>query len=68
VHAVGLDGLVTDSVVPDQRIREGDDLTAVGGIGDRLLIAGHGGVEDHLTGGVHVRPDRLPVKAGPVFK
>ena len=50
VDAVGLHRLRGDAVVPDQRIGEGDDLARVGGVGDRLLVAGHGGVEDHLPG------------------
>ena len=38
-----------DPVVADQRVGEGDDLAGVGGVGDRLLVAGHRGVEDDLA-------------------
>ena len=39
-----------DAVVADQRVGEDDDLAGVGGVGDRLLVAGHRGVEDDLAG------------------
>ena len=39
-----------DPVVADQRVGEDDDLAGVGGVGDRLLVAGHRGVEDDLAG------------------
>ena len=50
VDAVGLHRLGADAVVADERIGEGDDLARVGGVGDRLLVAGHRGVEDDLAG------------------
>ena len=50
VDAVGLHRLGADAVVADQRVGEGDDLARVGGVGDRLLVAGHRGVEDDLAG------------------
>ena len=57
-----------DPVVADQRVREDDDLTGVARVGDRLLVARHGGVEDHLAradiGGAH----GLAVKAGAVLE
>ena len=40
-----------DPVVADVGIGERDDLPGVGGIGDDLLVAGHGGVEHDLAGG-----------------
>ena len=55
VDAVGLHRLGRDAVVADQRVGEDDDLARVGGVGDRLLVAGHRGVEDDLAG------DRLGV-------
>lgn len=33
-------------------VGEGNDLFAVGGVGENFLIAGHGGVEDDFSGGV----------------
>src|SRR5262249_15925596 len=50
VDPVRLGRIVGDPVVADQRIGEGDDLAVVAGIGDRLLITGHRGVENHLAG------------------
>ena len=38
------------AVVPDQRVGEDDDLAGVARVGDRLLVAGHRGVEDDLAG------------------
>ena len=35
--------------VADVRVGQRDDLPAVGGIGEDLLVAGHGGVEHHLA-------------------
>ena len=39
-----------DPVIADQRIRHGDDLAAIGRIGQDFLITGHGGVEAGLPG------------------
>ena len=38
-----------DPVVADVRIGETDDLAGVGRVGQHLLVAGEGGVEDHLA-------------------
>ena len=57
-----------DAVISNQRIRHGNDLAPVGGIGKHLLVAGHRGVETDLAG---LRPrsaKRLPAKNGSVFK
>ena len=55
-HQRGLDpGLrrleprVVDAVVADHRRREGDELAREARVGDRLLVAGHGGREDGLA-------------------
>ena len=56
LDAVGLHRRRADAVVADQRVGEGDDLAGVAGVGDRLLIAGHRGVEDDLAGGLGRRP------------
>ena len=44
-----LDVLVVDAVVADHRVGHADDLPPVGGIGEDLLVPGHGGVEDDLA-------------------
>ena len=56
-HADGLDVLVVDADIADVREGEGDDLPGVGGIGEDLLVAGHGGVEADLADRVR-RPRR----------
>ena len=49
------------AVVADVRAREGDDLPRVRGVGDDLLVAAHGRVEDELPGGDrHGGAGRLP--------
>jgi hypothetical protein len=48
--------------ISDQGVRHGHNLAFVGRIGENLLIAGHGGVEDHLP---HVFPRGAK---GPAFK
>jgi hypothetical protein len=40
-----------DAVVADERVGHGDDLAAVRGVGEDLLITGHGGIEAGFTGG-----------------
>ena len=44
------------SDISDQRVCHGDNLSAVGGVGQHLLVPGHPGVEDDL-------PDDLPFGA-----
>src|SRR4030095_12369412 len=51
-----LDVLRVDAVVPDQRVGHAHHLAAIRGIGEDLLVAGHGGVEDHLAVGLAGRP------------
>ena len=49
----GLFGLVVlgrAAGVADVRVGQRDQLPGVGGIGDDLLVAGHGGVEHHFAG------------------
>src|SRR5690606_25926730 len=50
-HPVGLGVLVVDAGVADVRGGHRDDLPVVGGVGDRLLVAGHRGGEDDLPDG-----------------
>ncbi len=45
---------------------EGDDLGHVGGVGEDLLVAGHGGVETHLAHRRSHRPHADPLQHGPV--
>ncbi len=68
VHGVGLHVVGRHAVVADQRVGEDDDLAAVAGVGDRLLVAGHRGVEDDLAGGGDRRAGGLAVEAGAVLE
>ena len=45
-----LDVVAVHAVVADVRIGHGDDLARVGRIGEDLLVAAHGGIEDDLPG------------------
>jgi len=45
---------------------QGDDLAAIRGIGEDLLIPGDGGVENHFPGSKTGRPGRRALKNGPV--
>ena len=54
LDAIALVVGVVDAVVALDRVGHGQDLTAVRGVGEGLLVAGHRGVEDHLAGGAHV--------------
>src|SRR5262245_23081833 len=47
----GLDVLLVRSGVTNMWKGEGDDLAGIGGVGQNLLIAGHGGVEADLADG-----------------
>src|SRR5665213_3271808 len=68
VDPIGLHCRGADAVVADVRVGEGDQLARVGGVGHRLLVTGHAGVEDDLTGRGHRRADGLPVEAGAVLE
>src|SRR5690606_37273234 len=60
--------LVVDAVVADHRRGESDDLTEIGGIGDDLLITGHGRIEDALAGDGGVGAKGAAVVDGTVFE
>ncbi len=65
---VGFDVLRVDAVVADVRVREGHDLLAIAGVGEDFLVAGHGGVEHHLTGGGACGSNRVAEKDCAVCK
>ena len=48
-HVHGLDVVLVGADIADMGEGEGDDLPGIGGIGEDLLVAGHGGVEAHLA-------------------
>ena len=62
VHAFGFGVLGVDAHVADVGVGEGDDLAGVGGIGEDLLITGHGGVEHHLADGDALGTDGFSVE------
>ena len=68
VDAVGLHVRGRDAVVADQRVGEDDHLTGVARVGDRLLVARHGGVEHDLPRRDFVRAHGLAVEAGAVLE
>jgi len=46
---VGFDVFPIDAVVTNVRVRQGDDLLAVAGVGEDFLVAGERGVEHHFA-------------------
>ncbi|MNG23442.1 hypothetical protein D3C84_1080470 [compost metagenome] len=50
------------------RISQGNDLLGVGRIGKDFLIAGHGGVEHHLTNGLTVGSNGFAAKNAAISK
>ncbi|MNE71568.1 hypothetical protein D3C80_1674540 [compost metagenome] len=50
------------------RIGQGDDLLAVGRIGENFLIAGHGGIEYHLADALPVGTDGFTAENAAVGK
>ena len=54
--------------IADVRKRESHDLRRVGRIGHDLLIAGHRGVETHLTHRRALGPESAPINHGAVRK
>src|SRR5690606_4428293 len=43
--------LAVGAGIADMRISESHHLLGIRGVGENLLIAGHGGIENHLAGG-----------------
>ena len=64
----GLGVFVVDAGVADVRGGHGDDLAVVRGIGQRLLVTGHPGVEDHLAERLAVRAEGRAVQRGAVLQ
>lgn len=50
IHAAAFCVFVVGAGVADVRVGEGNDLFAVGGVGENFLIAGHGSVEHDFAG------------------
>ena len=57
-----------DAVVADLGGGHQDDLAPVGGVGEDLLVAGHGGVEDQFTGDFPATGEGSALKTGAVFQ
>ena len=62
-HVDRLDILVVGADIADMGEGEGDDLAGIGRVGQDFLIAGHGGVEADLAGGVADSADAVTLKA-----
>ena len=63
--------LVRNSVVAHFRGRHGQDLPCIGRIGERLLVAAHGGVEHHFASGgrcIRTKTKRMAMKDRSVLK
>ena len=60
--------LVSDAVVADERIGHHDDLLGIRRVGDDLLVAYYGGVEDDFAYPAAVGADPGAVEFLPVFK
>ena len=54
--------------VADMRMRQRDQLTTVGRVGQDFLITGDGGIENNLTNGGNVRADGISEKQRAVFQ
>src|SRR5881396_3435712 len=61
-----LDVFLVDPVVADHRIGHGHDLSAIRRIGEDLLVAGHGRVEDDLAGRLADGAERAAAEDPPV--
>ncbi len=64
----GLFVFAVNAGITNMGIGQGHDLTSVGGVGQDLLIAGHGGIENHFTNRMPVRTDGNTPKNTAVFK
>jgi hypothetical protein len=68
MHGGRFDVVVVAAGVADVRIGQGDDLAAVGRIGEDFLIAGHRRVEHDFAGGDAIGADRDAMKQAAVRK
>ena len=68
LRPAAFDVLGVDAVVADLRVGHGDDLAAVAGIGEDLLITGHRGVETDLAVDLSVGAERRAGENGTVFQ
>ena len=64
-HVDGLDVLLVGADIADVGKREGDDLPGIGGIGQDLLVSGHGGVEADFADRGPVAPRPNPSRTVP---
>ena len=54
--------------IPDMGKGQGDDLPAVGRVGEDFLVARHGGVEDHFANSLARSADGNAAKNGAICK
>ena len=66
--AVGLGIFRGGTGIADVRVSQGNDLLGIGWIGKDFLIAGHGGVEHHLSDRLAIGPDGIAAKNAAVSK
>jgi hypothetical protein len=59
---------IVHSVVADQRIRHGDDLSPIRGIGEHFLVTGHRSVETNLPDRRTGRAERFADKMTSIFE
>jgi hypothetical protein len=67
-HVHRFDVLVVGADVADMGKGEGDELAGIGGIGEDLLITGHGGVEADFADGLAFRAEAKAFQHGAVGK
>jgi hypothetical protein len=60
--------LVVHAVVADQRVREHQDLAAIGRVREDLLVPGHRGVEHDLAGGLDLGTETLAAEDASVLE
>ena len=68
VRPMAFDVLVVDAVIADFRVRHRDDLPAVAGVGQDLLVTRHRRVEDHFPIDFAASAEGLTGEYGPIFQ
>ena len=68
MDALGLVVALGDAVVAYLGVGEADELAAVGGIGEELLVAAHPRVEDDLAAGFEFAREGGSLQGEAVFK